>query len=148
MFSYVIRRLLLAIPTLIGMTAAVFFMMALSPGGTAADFMAKEAGMKPQERAAIKAYLDKRYGLNDPYIIQYFRWLKRISPIGFVPADERDELQQQWAREQIKGKWSGTELVPLERIADQTKLPLDSIRRWLDGTGELPSGEWKSVTAA
>src|SRR5438034_2640650 len=82
MFSYVIRRLLLAIPTLIGMTAVVFFIMALSPGGTAADLMTKGEGMKPQEREAIRAYLNKRYGLDKPLIVQYVRWLNRMSPIG------------------------------------------------------------------
>jgi ABC-type dipeptide/oligopeptide/nickel transport system permease component len=80
MLSYIIRRLLLAIPTLIGMTAVVFFIMGLSPGGTAA-MLAKDAQLKPQEREAIKKYLEARYGLDKPLIVQYGRWLKEISPV-------------------------------------------------------------------
>jgi len=81
MMSYVIRRLLLAIPTLVGMTAVVFFIMALSPGGTGAALLSKEGNLKPQEREAIKKYLEERYGLNKPVIVQYGRWLGKISPL-------------------------------------------------------------------
>jgi ABC-type dipeptide/oligopeptide/nickel transport system permease component len=84
MLSYIIRRLLLAIPTLIGMTAVVFFIMGLSPGGTAA-MLAKDAQLKPQEREAIKKYLEERYGLDKPLIVQYGRWLKKIAPVQIGP---------------------------------------------------------------
>ena len=82
MFSYVIRRVLLAFPTLIGITLVVFFIVAWSPGGTAADLMTKGEGMKPQEREAIRKYLNDRYGLDKPLIVQYGRWVNAISPIG------------------------------------------------------------------
>ena len=39
MLSYIVRRLLLMIPTLIGTTLLVFLIMALSPGGLAASFI-------------------------------------------------------------------------------------------------------------
>jgi microcin C transport system permease protein len=81
MMSYVIRRLLLAIPTLVGMTAVVFFIMALSPGGTGAALLSKEGNLKPQEREAIKKYLEERYGLNKPVVVQYGHWLEKISPL-------------------------------------------------------------------
>ena len=80
MVSYVLRRILLAIPTLIGMTAVVFFIMALAPGGTAA-MLTQGAQLKPQEREAIKRYLEERYGLDKPLIVQYGRWLGKISPL-------------------------------------------------------------------
>src|SRR5689334_11837309 len=119
MFSYVIRRLLLAIPTLIGMTAVVFFIMAFSPGGTAADLIAKGEGMKPQEREAIKAYLNKRYGLDQPKIVQYVRWLNQISPVGFHTQPEREALQENWARAQLKPKARDNPAL-VTRIADAT----------------------------
>jgi ABC-type dipeptide/oligopeptide/nickel transport system permease component len=79
MLSYVLRRLLLAIPTLIGMTAVVFFIMALSPGNPA-GIMAHDAQLKPQEREALRRYYEERYGLNKPVIVQYANWLGKISP--------------------------------------------------------------------
>ena len=82
MISYLIRRLLLVIPTLIGMTMLVFFVMALSPGGAGAD-MGRAEGMRPEERRALQKYLNERYGLDRPYIVQYGHWLNNVSPIGF-----------------------------------------------------------------
>src|SRR6185436_3526143 len=81
MVSYLIRRVLLVIPTLIGMTLLVFFVMALSPGGAGAD-LARGEGMRPEERRALQKYLNERYGLDKPLIVQYFKWLNRVSPIG------------------------------------------------------------------
>lgn len=83
MLSYVIRRLLLIIPTLIGITALVFFVVALSPGGVGASLLSQEAGMRPAEREAMRRYYNERYGLDQPYVVQYGRWLNKVSPVGF-----------------------------------------------------------------
>src|SRR5687768_10656642 len=83
MLSYVVRRMLLMIPTLIGITALVFFVVALSPGGVGASLFTAEFGMRPAEREAMRKYYNERYGLDQPYVVQYLRWLNKISPIGF-----------------------------------------------------------------
>lgn len=83
MLSYVIRRILLMFPTLIGITALVFFVVALSPGGIGANLMTAEFGMRPQEREAMRKYYNERYGLDQPYAVQYLKWLNKVSPIGF-----------------------------------------------------------------
>src|SRR5687768_5701115 len=82
MLSYVLRRLLLIVPTLVGMTALVFFVVALSPGGVGAALLSQEMGMRPAEREALRKYYNERYGLDKPYVVQYLRWLNRISPVG------------------------------------------------------------------
>ena len=82
MISYLIRRLLLVVPTLVGMTMLVFFVMATSPGGAGAD-LARAEGMRPEERRALEKYLNERYGLDKPLLVQYGRWLNRVSPVGF-----------------------------------------------------------------
>jgi microcin C transport system permease protein len=84
MLSYVLRRILLAVPTLIGMTAVVFFIMALSPGRPAA-IMAAGAQLKPQEREALRRYYEERYGLDKPVVVQYGRWMSKISPVHIGP---------------------------------------------------------------
>ena len=82
MTTYIIRRLLLLVPTLIAMTMVVFAVMALSPGGTGAGMLAREGGMDPRARKAIEDYYNKRYGLNKPLPVQYLRWLNQVSPLG------------------------------------------------------------------
>src|SRR3954468_3379812 len=83
MLSYIIRRLLLIPPTLIGITAVVFFTIALAPGGIGGSLLSNEGGMRPAERAARRQYLNERYGLDKPLIVQYLRWLNNVLPFGF-----------------------------------------------------------------
>lgn len=81
MVSYLIRRLLLMIPTLIGITFVVFMLVALSPGGIGAGLRAAGGQMEATSRAIQEAYLNDRYGLDDPVPVQYLRWLSQISPV-------------------------------------------------------------------
>ena len=90
MLTYLLRRVLLIVPTLFGITLVVFTVMAASPGGIGAGALT-EGVMQPEARKAIEAYYNKRYGLNDSAPVQYLRWLNNISPVGFV-ADESGEL--------------------------------------------------------
>ncbi len=87
MISYIIRRLLLIIPTLIGITFLVFMLIALAPGGVGAALQSQGGQMEASSRALQMAYLEDRYGLNDPAVVQYVRWLGRISPIKFGSRD-------------------------------------------------------------
>jgi ABC-type dipeptide/oligopeptide/nickel transport system permease component len=82
MASYLIRRILLMFPTVLGMTAVVFFIMKAAPGDVTQLLMSREGEMRAGDRAARMAYLQKRYGLDAPAYVQYFRWLNKISPIG------------------------------------------------------------------
>lgn len=89
MVNYILRRLLLMVPTLVGITLLVFMLIAMSPGGIGAALKVAGGQMEATSRALQEAYLDDRYGLNDPAIVQYVRWLGRISPIKF---GERDQV--------------------------------------------------------
>ena len=82
MLSYLLRRLLLIIPTLLGITLIAFATMVLSPGGIGAPLV--DGNLKPKERAAVEAYYNQRFGLNQPAPVQYLRWLNNTSPIGFT----------------------------------------------------------------
>ncbi len=83
MASYILRRLLLLFPTLLGITLVVFFVMSLSPGSVITMMRSAEGDMRPEDRQRTQAYLQHRYGLDQPKIVQYARWLNRISPVGF-----------------------------------------------------------------
>jgi ABC-type dipeptide/oligopeptide/nickel transport system permease component len=88
MLHYLIRRLLLMVPTLLGVTLVVFLVMALSPGGVGASLISEEGGMRPEQRKAMRQYYNRQYGLNQPVLIQYGRWLNHVSPLGFKIYDE------------------------------------------------------------
>ncbi|MBL4699382.1 MAG: ABC transporter permease [Phycisphaerales bacterium] len=87
---YILRRLLLMIPTLLGITFLVFMLIALSPGGIGAGLSAGDGQMDQTNRAIKEAYLEDRYGLDAPAPVQYVRWLGRISPIKFGKRDQID----------------------------------------------------------
>lgn len=92
MTTYIVRRILLMIPTLLGMTAVVFFIMSAAPGDVAEMLISREGEMKAGDRAARVEYIKQRYGLDDPAMVQYFRWLHRISPLGVYESEGDDAV--------------------------------------------------------
>src|SRR5690349_19642097 len=136
MLSYILRRILLAIPTLIGMTAVVFFIMALSPGRPSA-ILAAGLQLKPQEREALKRYYDERYGLDKPVYEQYARWLSKISPFQVGPGRlgwpwfKAPDLGQSMIRDR-KVSALIAEALPVTLLLDAMSLPLIySLSIWL-----------------
>lgn len=77
MFRYIIRRLLLVIPVLIGISIFVFLIMHLTPGDPA-RLMLGESALAEQLEA-----LREELGLNDPLPVQYFNWLKKAVRLDF-----------------------------------------------------------------
>ncbi|HYE17637.1 MAG TPA: ABC transporter permease [Tepidisphaeraceae bacterium] len=96
MLSYLIRRILLIVPTLIGATALIFFVIELSPINIKASLLSAEGTIQPGERAAREAYLNKRYGLDKPAPVRYLRWLNRISPLGFRDPPDDWSFRFKW----------------------------------------------------
>ncbi len=75
MRTYIIRRLLYAIPALIGISILIFIALRIMPGDPLAVMFGEQAGaIRPEDRAVIEAEL----GIRDPYVVQYGRWLKDI----------------------------------------------------------------------
>ncbi len=81
MINYLIRRILLMFPTLIGITIIVFAVMAAAPGGISAQGLTQGQDLKPAEKKALLDYYNKRYGLDDPAPVQYLRWLNMYHPL-------------------------------------------------------------------
>jgi peptide/nickel transport system permease protein len=71
--GYVLRRLLVALPTLLLVAAAVFFMMRLVPGDPATLLLGDAA--TPEAVADIRASL----GLDRPVPVQFILWLRRVA---------------------------------------------------------------------
>jgi peptide/nickel transport system permease protein len=74
MSKYVLRRLLLLVPTLIGMSLLIFMMVRLMPGDVVDALMGMDAEATPEERAKMRADL----GLDKPVPIQYVDWINDI----------------------------------------------------------------------
>ncbi|HEX8916151.1 MAG TPA: ABC transporter permease [Humisphaera sp.] len=83
MLQYLVRRLLLFVPTLIGSTVVVFLLMMAAPISVVDVLLPPGGNLQPGQRALREQYLDERYGLNKPIHAQYLRWLNNISPVGF-----------------------------------------------------------------
>lgn len=87
MLTYIIRRILLMFPTLLGITLIVFMVMAASPGGITAQSLIEGQNLEPAAKKALADYYNKIYGLDDPAPVQYLRWLNNLSPVGFTYSD-------------------------------------------------------------
>jgi len=72
MLAYIIRRILILIPTLLGVSVIVFFMLRITPGDPAELLLG--------ERATEEALYEIRehLGLNEPLHVQYGLFLKRL----------------------------------------------------------------------
>ena len=72
MFRYLIRRILLMIPTLIGVAVVIFFLMRLIPGDIVELRLTGEGGMVTEEQIQAER---TRLGLNKPLLEQFAGWL-------------------------------------------------------------------------
>ncbi|MBW4435729.1 MAG: ABC transporter permease [Pleurocapsa minor GSE-CHR-MK-17-07R] len=70
MIKYTLRRLLQAIPTFLGITVFSYLLMTAAPGGPVGA-LTQAPNISPQQRQRIALQL----GVNDPWIVQYLRWL-------------------------------------------------------------------------
>jgi peptide/nickel transport system permease protein len=70
MGHYLLRRLLIAIPSLLGISVVLFAVLALAPGDPF-----EELATNPNIPPAVRAALRTKFGLDDPIALRYVRWL-------------------------------------------------------------------------
>jgi peptide/nickel transport system permease protein len=68
---YIIRRLLINIPVLFGITILVFTFLQLAPGDPVSAYLRPELGANE----ALREQMRKQLGLDQPAPIRYLRWL-------------------------------------------------------------------------
>jgi peptide/nickel transport system permease protein len=73
MSQYVLRRLMIAIPSLLGISAVLFFVLALAPGDPFSE-LATNPNVPPEVQAALRA----KFGLDDPIYLRYVHWLNAM----------------------------------------------------------------------
>ena len=77
MWFFIARRVLYAVPILLGVSFVVFLLMKMVPGDAADILIPPEA---PKEVAAM---IRARFGLDQPIHIQYLRWLQAMASGDF-----------------------------------------------------------------
>ncbi len=85
MLAYLFRRILIAIPTFIGITLVTFVIINSAPGGPIEQKLQKlrEAGKSTGISQEVLDGLAKQYGFDKPLHVRYFIWLKNISRLDF-----------------------------------------------------------------
>jgi peptide/nickel transport system permease protein len=74
MGRYLLRRLLIAIPSLLGISMVIFIVLALAPGDPFGE-LATNPAVPPEVREMLRV----KFGLDDPFVIRYFRWIAAMA---------------------------------------------------------------------
>jgi ABC-type dipeptide/oligopeptide/nickel transport system permease component len=74
MTQYLVQRLILAGPVLLGVSIAVFLMMHLLPGDPALAMLAGQSGITPEDVDRVRRQL----GLDQPVPVQYLNYISRV----------------------------------------------------------------------
>ncbi len=84
MLKFILIRLLSAIPVLIGISLVSFIIIQLPPGDFASSFKANliTNGISAQEAERPAESVRKEYGLDQPILVQYGRWISGIVTKG------------------------------------------------------------------
>src|SRR6202022_2064542 len=77
-FAYIVRRLVLMLVTLFGISVIIFVLLRGVPGNIVDILFAAAGYVDPAE----KANLERDLGLDQPIVVQYLHWIG-----GVVPAD-------------------------------------------------------------
>jgi peptide/nickel transport system permease protein len=91
LFNYILRRLLIALPSLLGISVVLFTVLALAPGDPFEE-LAANPNVPPEVRMALRA----QFGLDDPVWTRYWHWLTSMLRgdwgFSFVSRINVDEL--------------------------------------------------------
>ncbi len=79
MLPYILRRLGLMIPMLVGISLISFFVIHLTPGEPGALATEMNPKMTREARERIRTF----YGLDKPLHVQYYQWVKRMVRLDF-----------------------------------------------------------------
>ena len=92
MIKYILKRLLVSIPTLFGLTIITFAIIHITPGGPTIVQSQMNAKISPDSVAKLRAL----YDLDKPLTVQYGKWLSRLVRLDFGESfsDNRPVMQK------------------------------------------------------
>jgi len=82
MTGYILRRLLLLIPTIIIISLIAFFIMELPPGDFLSSYLVQLQAEGADVSQELMEGLRARYGLDQPTYVRYYRWMRGIITRG------------------------------------------------------------------
>ncbi|MFP4017219.1 MAG: ABC transporter permease, partial [Halanaerobiales bacterium] len=104
MIQYILRRLIYIIPMLIIVSFVSFIVISLPPGDyltTVQNRLVNQSGMSQDQAREMAERMRSRYGLDQPFILQYFSWIKNIilrGDFGYSFQFNRPVSQVIWGR--------------------------------------------------
>jgi peptide/nickel transport system permease protein len=133
MWKYILKRLLMMIPVLLGVTFIVFFILAMTPGDPAAIILGDQASAEALELKRIEL------GLNDPLLIRYFNYL-----LNMIRGDLGTSYKNQISvAAQVIDKFPNTAIlavagilvalligIPIGILSARSSIPRLTTRRW------------------
>jgi peptide/nickel transport system permease protein len=109
MGAYLIRRLLLMVVTLVGMSILIFVMLRLVPGNIT-DIIFDSAGFV---NPAAKKKIEKELGLDQPIVVQYVNWIGGLmrGDLGYAYVSEKPAIDEILPRIPVTAKLAVLALV-------------------------------------
>ena len=92
MFAYIVRRLVLMLVTLIGISIVIFCLLRIVPGNIV-DILFDAAGFVDP---ADKANLERQLGIDQPLVVQYLSWIGGLlhGDLGYSYVSEKPALEE------------------------------------------------------
>lgn len=99
MKAYLLKRFLLIVPTLLGITFITFLMIQLAPGNPVSMKIQQLGGEGIKSETVSREVIEqtkKLYGLDKPFHVQYGLWMKRLATLDFGDSykDHRPVLEK------------------------------------------------------
>ncbi len=109
MLAYIVRRLVLMLVTLLGISVIIFVLLRIVPGNMV-DILFAAAGYVD---AADKANLERELGLDQPIVLQYWHWIFGLlhGDLGYSYVSEKPALDEILPRIPITARLAGLALV-------------------------------------
>ncbi len=79
MITYLLKRLVMLVPLLVGISLVTFTVIHLAPG----EPVEMQTSLNPKISAAARERMREFYGLDKPLYVQYLSWLKRMAKLDF-----------------------------------------------------------------
>lgn len=99
MIRYLLKRLFWMVPLLVGISLVSFLIMHLAPG----DITTTEAGFNPKASEESRQKLREIYHLDEPLIVQYGLWLKRMGTLDFGTSFASHQRPVFWEKKDDQG---------------------------------------------
>lgn len=90
MAKYLVKRILLMIPVLLVISFISFLVITLPPGDFVDAYVQRQRELGHVISVVEETAMRQRYGLNDPFLVQYFHWIT-----GFLTGNLGTSLEMQ-----------------------------------------------------